>query len=399
MSEMNELFYKNPYLTSFDAIVTSCETVKKGYEITLSDTCFYPEGGGQPADLGTLNGISVLDVQRKKDGTIVHLTDTPFETGLTIHGEIDWTHRFSLMQNHSGEHIVSGLIHKKFGYDNVGYHMSDVITLDLSGPLTWDELMEIERETNQVIWDNRPINIIYPSDAEIENLDYRSKKELSGKIRIVEIPDADLCACCGTHVYRTGEIGLVKFLSMINYKGGVRIEMVAGDLALKDYDRKLSSNQVIQRLLCLKPDEIAEGVKKILDESQNKDLKIAAINKKYNELKIASLPNDQEILLDFEDDLNGIELRKFCDSLKNSGKASISAVFCVSDANTDGEPPAISYCIGSSGPDLKKVSKELNTEFNGRGGGSSEMIQGTFYTGRKKLEAEFSTFLKNLLSL
>ena len=397
MSEMNELFYKNPYLASFDAVVTSCETVKKGYEITLSDTCFYPEGGGQPADLGTLNGISVLDVQRKKDDTIVHLTASTFEIGSTVHGEIDWSHRFSLMQNHSGEHIVSGLIHKKFGYDNVGYHMSDVITLDLSGPLTWDELMEIEKETNQVIWDNRPINIIYPSDAEIENLDYRSKKELSGTIRLVEIPDADLCACCGTHVYRTGEIGLVKFLSMINYKGGVRIEMVAGDLALKDYEKKLSSNQVIQRLLCLKPDEIAEGVQKILDESQKKDLKIAAINKKYNELKIASLPENQEILVDFEEALNGIELRKFCDSLKNSGKANVSAVFCVSDTASDGESPAISYCIGSTGPDLKKVSKELNNAFNGRGGGSSEMIQGTFYTDREKLETEFSTVLKEIL--
>ena len=397
MSEMNELFYRNPYLTSFDAVVTSCEPVKKGYEITLSDTCFYPEGGGQPADLGTLNSIPVLDVRRKKDDAIVHLIDTPIETGKTVHGEIDWQHRFSLMQNHSGEHIVSGLIHKKFGYDNVGYHMSDVITLDLSGHLTWDELMEIERETNQVIWDNRPINILYPSDAEIENLDYRSKKELSGTIRLVEIPDADLCACCGTHVYRTGEIGLVKFLSMINYKGGVRIEMVAGDLALKDYDKKLSSNQVIQRLLCLKPDEIADGVKKILDESQQKDLKIAAINKKYNELKIASLSDDQEILVDFEEDLNGIELRKFCDSLKNSGKAKICAVFCVTDLNSGNDLPSISYCIGSTGLDLRKASKELNNTFNGRGGGSSEMIQGTFYTDREKLETEFAAVLKDIL--
>ncbi len=396
MADMNELFYKDPYLTEFDARVVSCTQCKKGYEIVLTDTCFYPEGGGQPADRGVINDIPVLHVSRKKDDTIVHLTETPIKEGTEIHGKIDWAHRFSLMQNHSGEHIVSGLIHRKFGYDNVGYHMSDVITLDLSGVLTWDQLIEIEHEVNEVIWKNRPINILFPSDDEIEALDYRSKKELTGTIRLVEIPDADLCACCGTHVARTGEIGLVKFLSMINYKGGVRIEMVAGDLALNDYERKLDASQEIQRLLCLKPDEIAEGVKKIMNESREKDMKIASINKKYFDLKIASLPDDQEILVDFEENLNGIELRKFCDQLKNSGKATVSAIFCVSDDSAENDAPAVSYCIGSTGPDLRQASKALNTAFSGRGGGSPEMIQGTFYVNPDTLRTDFCRIFKNI---
>ena len=212
MSETRKLYYEDVYQKEFTAEVLECRETDRGYEVVLDQTAFYPEGGGQPCDLGTLNGISVVDVQ-EKGSEIVHYTEKPLETGSKVTGKIDWARRFDLMQQHSGEHIVSGLVHEAYGYDNVGFHMSsDVITVDFSGVLTETQLAEIEAETNQKIWENTPVEIFYPPKEELEKLSYRSKKELTGQVRLVRFPGSDLCACCGTHVTHTGEIGAVKTL-------------------------------------------------------------------------------------------------------------------------------------------------------------------------------------------
>ena len=210
MSETRKLYYEDVYQKEFTAEVLECRETAQGYEIVLNQTAFYPEGGGQPCDLGTINGISVVDVQEKRS-EIVHYTEKPLETGSKVTGKIDWARRFDLMQQHSGEHIVSGLVHEAYGYDNVGFHMSsDVITVDFSGVLTETQLAEIEAETNQKIWENTPVEIFYPPKEELEKLSYRSKKELTGQVRLVRFPGSDLCACCGTHVTHAGEIGAVK---------------------------------------------------------------------------------------------------------------------------------------------------------------------------------------------
>ena len=196
MNEMNELFYKDSYMKEFDAIVLSCEKGKKGYEIILDDTAFYPEGGGQPGDHGSLGNVKVLDVHRK-EGRIIHYTDGPLEVGQKVHGIIDWERRFDLMQNHSGEHIYSGLVHKNFGYDNVGFHMDDVVTVDFNGVMTWEEALDMERKANQLISENRETKILLPSPEELKEIPYRSKIELNDTVRIVEFPEGDICACCG----------------------------------------------------------------------------------------------------------------------------------------------------------------------------------------------------------
>ena len=212
---MNKLYYDSAYIKEFEAQVLSCQEGKKGWEITLSATAFYPEGGGQPADTGLLGNVRVTDVH-EKDGQVVHYTDGPLPVGEMVRGVIDWDRRFQHMQEHSGEHLVSGLIHQRFGYDNVGFHMgTDEVTIDFNGVLEWGDLMAIEEKANGMIWENLEISAVYPEKDELDAMEYRSKKELTGAVRIVSIPGGDVCACCGTHVERTGEIGLVKFLSMI----------------------------------------------------------------------------------------------------------------------------------------------------------------------------------------
>ena len=227
-----KLYYESAYTQDFTAVVASCEAVKNGFAVTLDRTAFYPEGGGQPADHGTLGGARVLDVH-EKDGVVTHLCDRALSVGAEVSGRIDWARRFDHMQQHSGEHIISGLLCSTFHCDNVGFHMgADVVTIDYNAPITWEQALEVERRANAYIWADHPIRIWYPSAEELAALPYRSKKELTGAVRITEFPGADRCACCGTHVSSSGQVGLLKLLSCQKFRDGVRLELLCGQRAL-----------------------------------------------------------------------------------------------------------------------------------------------------------------------
>ena len=314
MDEMNELFYKDAYLREFDGKVISCVKGKKGYEVVLDDTAFYPEGGGQPGDQGTLGDAKVLDVHRK-EGVVVHYTDKPLEAGSKVHGTIDWQRRFDFMQNHSGEHIYSGLVHKKFGYDNVGFHMDKVVTVDFSGPMTMEDALAIEKEANALIYSNVETKISFPTEEELKTIPYRSKIELTGKVRIVEFPGGDICACCGTHVARTGEIGLIKVLSLMNHKGGVRIELACGRWAMEDYDRVHDLNRDIAVRFSVKPYETVKAVEKMERDMADMRQKINEMNRHYFALRASSLPEGKKAVLLYEETMAPMELRKFCEYL------------------------------------------------------------------------------------
>ena len=268
MANTKRLYYEDVYIKEFRGTVTECRKTDKGYRILLDQSAFYPEGGGQPCDLGTLNDIRVTDVQ-EEEGELIHYTEEPLEAGTEVEGKIDWERRFDLMQQHSGEHMVSGLIHEAYGYNNVGFHMgSDVITIDFSGVLTWEQLEEIEEKVNRKIWENSPVRIFYPSEEELKTLPYRSKKELEGKIRLVEFPGADLCACCGTHVTHTGEIGAVKFLSVENFREGVRVSMISSGKRVMDYLKTVNDqNRQISVKLSAKQEETAQAVERLWEEN------------------------------------------------------------------------------------------------------------------------------------
>ncbi|HEX3040209.1 MAG TPA: alanyl-tRNA editing protein, partial [Caproiciproducens sp.] len=254
--ETEKLFYEDSYLRTFTAKVLECSKQDEHYAVVLNRTAFFPEGGGQPADIGVLNTVNVLDVQ-EHEGKIVHTTDRPLPVGMSVTGGINWPHRFDLMQQHSGEHIVSGIVHRLFGLENVGFHMgAKAVTVDFNGEISEDGLVLVESLSNTAIYRNLPIFAEYPSPEKLDSLEYRCKKELSGKIRIVTVPEYDVCACCGTHVARTGEVGAIKLLSSQRYKGGTRVTLMIGGRALADYNEKAQSVNAVSVLLSAKPEEI-----------------------------------------------------------------------------------------------------------------------------------------------
>ena len=378
--DIHALFYQDPYIKEFDATVLSCIQGKRGYEILLSCTAFYPEGGGQPADHGTLSGVAVTDV-KEREGRIVHITSEPIPEGSAVRGVIDWARRFDFMQNHSGEHIFSGLVHKKFGYDNVGFHMNEeTVLIDFNGLMTWDEALAVEAKANELIYENKECRIFYPSEDERKDLDFRSKKELHGTVRIVEFPGGDLCACCGTHVKRSGEIGMIKVISLSNHRGGVRLELRCGRRALLDYRMLTENNSAVARLLSAKPYETKEAVKRILaDEAALKE-RITRIHQRYFSLRAESMKNRKGLVMFREDDMNPYEIRKFCEYLIKTAGYSLAAVLSVKDE------ASWNYAIGSRGEDIRPKLKEWNALLSGRGGGKPELVQGSFSASFEAIE-------------
>ncbi len=388
MEEMNELFYRDEYAREFDAEVISCQKGKKGYEVVLSDTAFYPEGGGQPADRGTLGQVNVLDVKRR-NGEILHITDAPLEPGMTVHGVLDWERRFDHMQQHSGEHILSGVVHAQFGYDNVGFHMNDeVVTVDFNGPITWEEAMELEDKVNAYIWTDAESRELYPSEEELKAMDYRSKIELKGKVRLVEYPGADLCACCGTHVAHTGEIGLMKILSVSRHKDGVRMEMLFGGRAMKDYDRKHLLNTEFSCRLSAKPYETGEALQRVLDEMNAMKFRMQAMNERYYAMRATSIPLGEPVIFFNEPGMSMVEIRKFCDYLISTGKVKTAMIISPKDKES------VNYVMGSADLNMRDVGKLLNEELHGRGGGRPEMVQGSFQAEAEAVEQAFRRAVK-----
>lgn len=381
MQEFDELFYRNQYAGESDAEVLSCRKGKKGYEVILSDTAFYPEGGGQPCDLGTLNGISVKDVKRLDSETIVHILDEPLETGTRVHGIIDWDRRFDHMQQHSGEHIVSGLIHKRFGYENVGFHMGeDVVTIDFDGALDWKQALEIEEKANEIIWRNEEILATFPTQEELEHLAYRSKKELKGKVRIVTIPEADVCACCGTHVARTGELGIIKLFSLVKKKSGVRIEMAAGRRAYAYLRAMQEENSKVSHLFSARPLETGKAAERIQKELIDARLSLRTFQKEKLKELYEGTPEGQKLAMVFEDGADMNDLRAFCNDLVNHKGIGIAAAFGLHEGR-------YAYVMISKTVNLRDMAKELNVRLQGKGGGNQEMIQGSFGASKEEIEA------------
>ena len=362
-----KLFYENMYLQHFSATVTGCEPAQDRWHITLDATAFYPEGGGQPGDTGYLGSVRVLDTHSHGD-EVIHITDGPIQPGEKIEGKIDWEPRFSRMQHHTGEHIVSGLIHRLYGYDNVGFHMGhDAVTLDLSGELSGADLEKVERLANEAVWKNIPIEISYPSPEALAALDYRSKKELSGDVRIVTVPEYDICACCGTHVHKTGEIGLIKLVNFQRYKGGIRIWMLCGGEALEDYTRKNKDIFAVSALLSAKPHEITPALEHILKERDGLKLELGLLQDRLFEYKAAAIEQGA-FTIQFEENLSPNELRKYCLALCE--RCETAAVF-------SGKDREWKYAIGSKNQDVRVLGKAFNEAFSGKGGGKPGLIQGS----------------------
>ncbi|MBQ1490364.1 MAG: alanyl-tRNA editing protein, partial [Blautia sp.] len=313
------LYYEDAYRRDFSAAVVDCRPKGENFEVCLTETAFFPEGGGQPADHGTLGNAHVLDVH-EKEGEVWHLTDVPLTPGEWVEGHIDWERRFDLMQQHSGEHIVSGLIANLYGYRNMGFHMGeDVITIDLSGILTWEDLVKLEKLANEVIAKDGQTEIFYPSPEGLETLEYRSKKELEGEVRIVRFPGADTCACCGTHVMHAGEIQLVHLLSVQKFHEGVRVEMISGQRAVRYLGALDEQNREISRLLSAKPLSTAMAVNRLQEEAFALRGRVRSLEEELFTYKAAAQEGKGDVLL-FEEGLESDSLRRYTDMVMHSCK-------------------------------------------------------------------------------
>lgn len=376
-----KLYYQEPYCKSFEARVISCTEEKKGWAVTLDRTAFYPEGGGQPCDLGVLGGVMVLDV-RERGEEIVHLCAEPLEIGAAVQGEIDWARRFDLMQQHSGEHLVSGLVHAKYGCDNVGFHMGkDTITIDFNAPIDEEGLREIEQKANEAIWADLPTEIFCPAREELNSLPYRSKKELTGEVRLVRFPGVDLCACCGTHVARTGEIGVIQLLSCVKFHEGVRVEMLSGGRCLSYLRAIREQNHQVSVLLSAKPLETADSVRRVYGELNDAKQRIGAMELEGFRQKAEALRGAGDVLL-FEAAMEPERVRTLCDCVMQvcGGRC---AVFSGSDGGWK-------YAIGGRAADLRGFCKTMNTALSGRGGGKPNFVQGSVSASQAEIEAFFA---------
>ena len=376
--ETKKLYYEDSHLKTFSARVLSCQESKGGWEVILDRTAFYPTGGGQNCDLGTLGTANVLDVKEAGEA-IVHLCDAPLEG--CVEGSINWARRFDHMQQHSGEHIVSGLIHGKYGYHNVGFHMGEhLVTIDFDGPLTWEQLMEIEQQANAIIWENRPVKVWYPSPEELPNVPYRAKKAIPWPVRIVEFPDTDICACCGTQVKFTGEIGMVKFVSCIKFKEGVRIEMASGQRALHYFQSIFEQNRQVSQIFSAKMLETGAAAQKFNEMLAQEKFHSTGLQRKVFET-IAAGYAGQEKAVHFEQDLQPGQVRELADTIL---KYAPTAVVC-SGSNEAG----YALCILSTVLDTRTLGKEINEKLSGRGGGKPGSYQGSVKATRAQIEAFF----------
>lgn len=380
MEELNELFYRDPYCQEFEAEVLSCTVGKKGFDVVLSDTAFYPEGGGQPSDLGILGDAKVLFVKRQ-NGQVVHQTDKELKVGEMVKGKIDWARRYDNMQNHSCEHIFSGLVNRKYGFNNVGFHMGDdVLTVDFDGYLTPEQLAEMEELTNAAFRKGQNIHIFFPSEEELKALDFRSKKELKGKVRIVEFPEADICACCGTHVKNTAEIGSFKILSSFKHRGGTRVEFAAGRRLINYVNMLLRESASCVEQLSAKPQEISSALKQLYSEKNQLTEKLSKKSERIMNLISDSLPSEGKLLFVSEPELTTFEIKVFCNRL--SEKKNFESILVLSE---QAEKKLFNYILFSKEPNLATLSRELNKELNGRGGGKPPFVQGSFASSEEQI--------------
>ena len=376
--ETRKLYYEDCHLRRFTAQVLGCEQTIKGYEVILDATAFYPEGGGQACDLGTLGIVSVLDVQ-ERGHQVVHLCDGPLTPGSTVEGIIDWARRFDQMQQHTGEHIVSGIVHELFGFDNVGFHVGEqVMEVDFDGIIPQDSLAEIENRANAIVWQNLALRCWYPSEEELPTVGYRTKRALPWPVRIVEIPGVDKCACCGVQVSHTGEVGLVKLISCVKFHQGVRIEMVCGGRAMALLNEIFQQNRQVSQAFSAKPNETGEAARSMNKRLAEAEYRANSLQGQIFDMLAQGYQGAGDVI-HFLENGTPVQLRELADRIASTCGGT-AAVYSGQNDNWN-------ICLISHTQDLKSTAQALKEKLNARGGGKSGTFQGTLQGTQAQLEA------------
>lgn len=381
------IYYDDSYIFDFDAKVIGCERNEAGnFAILLDKTAFFPESGGQYGDCGFIGSSHISDT-KEKDNVIFHIADRPVEVGQILHCKIDGDARFIKMQNHSGEHIVSGLMHSRFGIENVGFHLGHYdVTMDFNKKISREQLDCIEEAANDVIYRNLPIEIFYPDKNELDKLSYRSKLDITDNVRIVKIGDVDTCACCAPHVRMTGEIGIIKLLDYAPYKGGTRVHMLCGKWALSDYGKRYSNLSEIAVMLSSKSDEAAEKFRFFMNEKKQLELKLSVLKKSNVTLKAEQLLPDADGNIIVFEKTEADVMQDYVNALLTKCE-NLAAVFSGDDKN------GYNFIIASGKIDLKSILPELSSTFSVKCGGSKSMIRG-FISAEKTEIIEFVKKMK-----
>lgn len=384
MKKTIKLYDADSHMKNFSAVVVSCGKTEDGrYDVVLDRTAFFPESGGQNADKGRIGDFKVGDVQIN-DGVIHHFTDVPLDLGREYGCEIDFETRFRRMQNHTGEHIISGIIHKLFGYDNVGFHMGeDFVTADFNGVLTEADVKKVELLANRAVYENVPVKAEYPAPEKLASMEYRSKLDLTEDVRIVTIEGYDACACCAPHVSRTGEIGIIKLYEFVGNKGGTRINMLCGFDALEDYERRYDLIHGISKELSIKQSDIGRAFERLKTEIAELKQKNYELRTELFEYKISGLTYRDGNLIFFEEELSRADIRK----LMNRGLEYCGGICAVFSGNDDS---GYNFCASSKRGGMKTVSENMREKLGAKCGGSDEMIQGSV----GKTKDEIKIFLK-----
>ncbi|MBQ2933630.1 MAG: alanyl-tRNA editing protein [Clostridia bacterium] len=374
-----KLYEKDAYIKEFTATVIDCVSADNAFKIILDKTAFFPEGGGQASDVGVLDETEIFDVQIE-DKTIYHYAKEPIKVGSEIIGKIFFERRFFFMQNHTGEHIVSGIAHRYFGVNNVGFHLSeDFVTVDFDKELSREQLNIVEYLANQTVWQNLPVKAYFPTEEELEKTEYRSKKEIDGAVRLVEIKDTDICACCAPHVKSTGEIGVIKLLDTEKMRGGIRSVLKCGNFALQDYQNKYENISKISALLSAKQEETADAVQKLEQKCTLANQKVNELKKKMADIIIANTAKDTNCV--FVDDFDIKELQLVADGLHKNHRG-IKAVF-------SGKDPNYSFAVCGNDVELQEIFAKFKSRFAVRGGGRGGMVQGTVEATRESINLFF----------
>lgn len=380
-----KLYDLDAYCKTFSATVLECNPGENGFDIVLDRTAFFPEGGGQYGDIGTLDGIPVTDTQIR-DGKIYHRTPAPLSVGSTVKGVLDWDERFRRMQSHSGEHILSGIVHSTLGYDNVGFHLSDgEMTVDYNGTFSLDDLNRVELLANKTIWENRKITPYYPSEDELKILQYRSKKELTEAVRIVAVDGVDVCACCAPHVKTTGEIGGIYVVDAIRWKGGTRLTVRCGRDAYREYTALRDDEKSLSALFSAPRGQVFAAAEKLQKEYSD-------LSRQYHEAVKENLLLQLEKLPYTQGNLCFVSSVSEADALRaaaNEGVKKCNGLFvCLSGNDAEG----YRYVIASQTVNLREKAKEINAALSGRGGGNDTMIQGSFFCTEEAIREYFKEF-------
>ena len=374
-----KLYEKDSYISRFETVVLSCEGFGEGYKIMLGETAFFPEGGGQPSDRGTLSGEAVYDVQIE-NGEIYHYTKKPFAVGEKVIGETDFARRFNFMQNHTAEHIVCGLVHEKFGFDNIGFHLNETeVTFDFNGFFTPEQLSEIEREANRRVWRNLPVTAFYPSAEELQSIPYRSKAGIEGEIRLVRIEDTDICACCAPHVSRTGEIGIIKFQNTEKQHGGTRVFMKCGAFALDDYEKKNADIKAICEALSAKTGEVSEAVFALEERLENQRLALKKMNSQLMSNRIADFDESKNAAT--VENFDSKELLTLADGL-HKAYGGVRTALCETASGA-------AFVMCGESERLEAEFQCLKINFTVKGGGRGDMRQGVIEAPMKKIKEYF----------